>query len=53
MVLVPSENSGDSVNMLHDNHIVVQYMRHLDSPVIPRQLMDRVVFGPVIPPEMQ
>jgi hypothetical protein len=34
MVLVPSDNSRDLVNMLHDNHIVVQYMHHLDIPVL-------------------
>ncbi|KAM0889518.1 hypothetical protein ACQ4PT_027648 [Festuca glaucescens] len=53
MVLVPSDSSGDSSNMVQDNHIVVQYMHHLESPVLPQQLMDRVVFGPIIPPEMQ
>ncbi|KAM0893140.1 hypothetical protein ACQ4PT_025312 [Festuca glaucescens] len=35
MVLVPSDSSGDSVNMVQDNHIVVQYMHHLESPVLP------------------
>jgi hypothetical protein len=28
-------------------------MQQMDSPVLPQQLLDRVVFGHVIPPEMQ
>jgi hypothetical protein len=53
MVLAPSEISGDSVNMLQDNQVVVQFMHQLDCPTLPQQLMDRVVYGPVIPPDMQ
>jgi hypothetical protein len=53
MVLVPSDISGDSVNMMHEDRVVVQFIQHLDSHVIPQQLLDRVVFRPMIPREMQ
>jgi hypothetical protein len=49
MVLVPSDVSGDSVNMGQENQVVVQFMQHLDCPVMTHQ----VVFGPIIPPAMQ
>jgi hypothetical protein len=53
MVIAPSEGSGDSVNMSQDNQVVVQFFHQLDCPPMPQPLMDRVVYGPVIPLDMQ
>jgi hypothetical protein len=39
--------------MIHDDQVVIQFMQHLDSHIVPQQLMDRVAYGPIIPPEMQ
>jgi hypothetical protein len=53
MVLVPSDISGDSVNMMQEDQVVVQFMQHLDIPVIPHQRLEKVIAGPIIPPDMQ
>ncbi|KAM0912257.1 hypothetical protein ACQ4PT_012946 [Festuca glaucescens] len=36
-----------------EQDVVVQFMQHLDSPIVPQQLKGRVIYGPIIPPEMQ
>jgi hypothetical protein len=53
MILVPSDISGDSVNIMQENQVVIQFMQHLDCPVIPHQIKEKVVFGPILPPDMQ
>jgi hypothetical protein len=53
MVLVPRDNSGSSVSMVGNNHIIINFMRHLEWPTVHLDVLGKTVLGLVIPPDMQ